>query len=849
MIPFFSTRLAAREGRSGFRRIGVFMGAIALGVGALTGLHAFQLDASEGVRAEARNLMGGDLRLQSSTAFSETVLQVLDSLEASGVEVARAVSLASALPAADGGARLLQLNGVDAAYPLVQPPTEFGSPGVWARLRAGGSLAAEPDVLAQLGVVEGDSLRLGAVRVGVAGGVSGLPVDLGIQTIVGPPVFVSLETLEDAGLLGFGSLAQFRAFLVLPPSADPEAEARRLRERLQGEGVSVRTARAEAESLAEGFRSLSRFLGLVGLMALLLGGIGVASAVHVHVRERIASIAVLRCLGAREGTVFRAYLLQALALGLSGALLGILLGLGLQRGLPLFLQGMLPFEAQPRLRWSTLVAGLALGSWVSFLFALLPLLRVREIPPLAALRAEVEGMALRRVLPRAVAGVGLGATLLLLSSLQTGGVLQGAAFALVLGLVLLLLAGVSRVLAGAARRFLPPSAPFVLRQGVSGLFRPGNQTGAVLVAMGFGAFLMASLLVAESGLRSRLVLDPGGGEPSLVLFDVQTDQREAVEALLGAAGAPTELVPLVPARLSAVRGESVDLLVEEDRIPGWMGRRVYRNTWRGALSATETLVSGSWAAEGDGEAVRQAVEEGAARVSLESEMATELGVGVGDRLDWDVQGRRIPSVVSSIRIVDWTSFRPNFYAVFEPAALAEAPTTWLGLIPTLPEGEKGEIQDALRALAPNVSILDVSAIRETVERVSRQVVLVLRALAAFATGGGFLVLFAALLTGRFRRRRESALLKTLGARSGMIRGILLTEYALLGLVGAAAGLLLGAGGGSLLLRQVFDTPAPIPWASLASLGIGLVALTTVAGWSVSGPVLRETPLVVLRDEG
>lgn len=846
-MRWFALKLAAREGRAGFRRVGMFTTAIALGVGALTGLHAFQQDAADGVRTEARELMGGDLRIQSGAPLTEAVEQVLDSLVAEGHRVSRAISLASSVvPPQGGGPRLLQLNGVDGAYPL-SGRVEADEPGGWARVLEGGAVAADPRTLAELGVEAGDTLTLGAVRVVVASGVTGLPVDFGVQTIVGPPLFASLQTLEDSGLLGFGSLAQFRAFVVVPEGEDPARIARQLMRRLSDEGVSVRTAQSEAESLAEGFRSLTNFLGLVGLMALLLGGIGVASAVHVYVRERIPSIAVLRCLGAPQKTVFRAYLLQALGLGLAGSLAGVLLGIGIQFGLPIALDAFLPFQASPRIRPATVGVGLLVGAWVAFLFALIPLLRVREIPPLAALRLEVEAAAGRSWIPRLAGGVLLGLSFFLLSAFQVGSVGLGLVLAVALGVVLLVLAGIAQVLRWIARRLVPEGAPFLLRQGIAGLFRPGNQTGTVLTALGFGAFLMGAVLVAEAGLRAGLTLDPAGGEPSLILFDVQSDQREWVESLLADAGAETNLIPLVPSRLTEVRDVPVGTLVASGEVPGWMGRRVYRNTWRDHLAGTERLVEGAWDPADDGAIVREAVAEGRVRVSLEEDLAASLGLGVGDRMVWDVQGRPLPAVVSSLRAVDWASFQPNFYAVFEPAALDGAPTTWIGLIPPVPDGGLEALQQALRQEAPNVSLLDVSAIRETVERVSNQVLRVLAALAGFATAGGFLVLFASLLTGRFRRRRESALLKTLGARSPTIRGVLLVEYTVLGLVGSASGLLLGLGGGLLILQQQFGSAPVVPWNLLLGTWAGLILLTLAVGWSVSGPVLREAPMTVLRD--
>jgi len=850
VIRFLALRLAAREGRAGVRRIGVFMGAVALGVGALTGLYAFQQDAADGVRAEARGLLGGDLRLQSGSAFGDSVYFVLDSLRGAGFQVSETVSLASVVLVPElGTSRFLQVQAVDARYPLVRDPARL-SDEIWSALQRGEGVAAEAGVLRQLGVSAGQEVRIGQLRIPVLPPVQGLPVDVGPQSLVGPPIFLSLDQLSETGLLGFGSLAQFRAFLVVPEGQNPETVALGLRARLQGTRVNIETAQAQAEQLAEGFALLSRFLGLVGLMALLLGGIGVASAVHVYVRERVAAIAVLRCQGAREATVFRIYLLQALALGAGGAVLGVLLGTAVQFALPWLLQSTLPFEPNPKIRLGILLAGLGVGTWVSFLFALLPLLRVREIPPLAALRSEVEGVALRRVMPRVVTVVGLGLTLFALSAAQTGGVREGLAFAVAFGGVLGVLALLSQALAWVARRFLPASAPFALRQGVSGLFRPGNQTGAVLTALGFGAFLMGSILVVEAGLRARLSFDGGGTEPGLVLFDIQDDQRALVLDALARDGRSAELVPIVPARIHSLMGEGVDALAEADRIPGWAARRVYRNTFRSELVATETLLEGSWDRDGDElPQVLQAIEGGALRISIERDLAADLGLRVGDSVEWDLQGRILPSVVTSIREVDWSGLRPNFFVVFEDGALDGAPMTWVGLVPDITPTEAVDLQDALADVAPNVSVLDVSAVLETVVRVSQRVIRVLRALAAFATLGGFLVLFASLLTGRFRRRRESALLKTLGAQGRTIRGILLTEYAVLGAVGASAGLLLGAGGGGLLLSQVFKVPLDVPWLTLLGTWGGLVLLTVLAGWSISGPVLREPPLVVLRDGG
>ncbi len=850
-IPF-SIRLAMREGRSGFRRIGVFLASVALGVAALVGLYAFQKDAGESARTEARAILGGDLRLQSQSPFPHRAEAVIDSLRAEGANVSRAVSMASmvAVPGT-GRARLLQVTAVDGAFPL--PGGVRDAPeGSWASLAELGGVAADPSVLRQLGVEVGDTVQIGAGRFVVRAAVSGLPVDLGLQSVVGPPLFLALSDLPETGLLGFGSLAQYRAFVDLPPGSRPEAFRAQYRGEFRTFQLSVRTAREEAEDLARGFRDLSRFLGLVGLMALLVGGIGVASAVHVYVRERIASIAVLRCLGARQGTAFRAYLLQATGLGAGGAAVGVLLGLAIQWGLPVLLRPVLPFEVRPYLHPEAVVAGLGVGIGVALLFAFLPLLRIREVSPLAALRSEVEfptpsgtTLALRGAAWMALVLGFFGLTVLQLGDLR-------AALAFTGGLVgvMAALAGVAWVLSWLARHLVPRSAPFPLRQGIAGLFRPGNQTGTILVSIGFGSFLVGSLLVVESNLREALSFDAGGGGASLLLFDIQPDQRPGVEALLSASGSPPDLFAIVPSRIAEVNGVPVAEIV--DTISGgrgWSYRRLFRNTWREELGPMEVLLEGAWWEGRHGPVVEAARSEGVPLISIEVEVAAEIGVGIGDRITWDVQGVQVPSVVASLRMVDWASFQPNFFVIFEPGALDGAPATFVGLASPSDPSARDRLQSSLLGEFPNVSFLDISAVRETLTRIASRITLVLRAMAGFVVGAGLLVLLASLLTTRFSRRREGALLRTLGATRGVVHGVLLAEYMALGAIGGAAGLVLGAGGGVGLLRWGFELTGAVPWGALLGMWAAVLVLTVLVGWTVSGPILRDPPLVVLRAEG
>jgi len=742
------------------------------------------------------------------------------------------------------------VNAVDPRFPAVGEVVD-DPPGAWAGLLDDAGVVADPQVFDQLGVVIGDYVRVGTLELPVLGSVRGLPVDFGIEWVAGPPLYMAIQELPETGLTELGSIAQYRAWVSLPDGGEAEDVRARYREEFRPLGVSIETAQREAEGFASGFQRLSRFLGLVGLLALLLGGIGVGSAVNVYLQERLQSMAVLRCIGARRGTLVRAYLLQTLTLGTLGSSIGVLAGVGIQFLLPQLLGGVLPFELAPSLHPEALAVGWLLGVWVAFLFSLLPLLQVYRVSPLGALRVEVEQPSSPGWKPRISVAVLLLGSLFGLCVFQLRDPGQALAITGVTAGILGILNIVARGLGRGARWILPGSAPFPVRQGISGLFRPGNQTGAVITALGAGAFLMSALLVVEAGIRSDLVLEFGPERPTLILFDIQRDQSEGVQAILRAEGMDDDLISIVPARIRSVDGVSVEeILGRGVRRRRWMYSRLYRNTYRLERGAAEEVILGRWW-DDPGEdlpMVRHAAESGIARVSLEADLAEGLGVEIGDRIVWDIQGVSVPSVIASLREVEWSSVQPNFFAVFEPGSLDDVPATFVALAASDDAGRRQRVQDALLDGYPNVSFLDISLVQATLERLTGQVALVFRSMAGFIMAGGALVLFASLLTTRFKRRRESALLKTLGASSITIRSILFSEYAALGGVGAAAGLLLGGLSGQIMLAWQFELEGDIPWSTLGVLWIGILLLSVAVGWTVSGPVLRASPLVSLRGD-
>ncbi|MEQ1857878.1 MAG: FtsX-like permease family protein [Longimicrobiales bacterium] len=851
--PRFAWRLAVRELRHGFRRVGVYMASITLGVGALVSIHSFRDDVARSVQEEADVLMGANARLADDAPLSAEVMSVLDSLSASGAGVARVTTATSMVFApASNMVRLLQVRALDEGYPFYGEISTAPA-GRWGRHLQPGQVLVDPAVLTQLAVEVGDTLVVGLTRLEIAGTVDDLPTDLAYQTAIGPRVHVSQATLAESELLVIGSLARYEAFLRIP---DIE-ERRTLRERydsiFDAADVDYTLAEEQAQSLSNGVRFLGRFLGLVGLGALLLGGVGVASAIHVYIREKRASIAVLRCLGAHQGTAFAAYLLQAGLLGLLGALGGVVLGLVVQAAMPTLLADVLPVDVTTRISLTSAAAGLGIGVWVALIFALIPLLGVRDVPPLAALRQDVEPHR-RRWDPLRLGVYTLAAgSVVLLCVIEAPEPEVGFGFAGALAVASLLVAGTAWLLTQAARRWFPSGAPYPVRQGVSNLFRPQNQTMSVTLALGFGAFVIGTIVEVGGSIRDELTLSFGVGQPNVLLFDVQPDQVDGVLALMPDSARPSaDVTPLVTSRIAAINGQTPDELREnpdrEERPEGWAVRREYRNTYRPFIGPAESLVRGRWWDGTPGSEDDTAIDSGdLPGVSLEEDVAVSLRVGLGDTITWEVSGIEVPSVVMSLRRVDWERMEPNFFAVLEPGSLDGAPQT-IVMVARVPDAaERAALQRDLVGRFPNVSALDFSRVQEAIDTVLSRVRQAVAFLGVFSGIAGVIVLLGALATSRMQRLREGALLKTLGARRRQVLTVLLSEYVALGTVATASGLLLAIGGAAIVVPTVFEMEYAPRLGALALIWGVVVALTVVVGLLGSRDLLNRAPLPVLRE--
>ncbi|HVZ76466.1 MAG TPA: ABC transporter permease, partial [Gemmatimonadaceae bacterium] len=484
--------VAWRESRTARRRLLLYMSSIALGVAALVAIDSFADNVTRSVHEQSRALLGGDLSLTSNAKFTAPVEQLFDSMTTAGVQLARQVTFASmALAPRTGQTRLAQVRAVTPGYPFYGQIETDPATG-WGALQQGPVAVVDPSLLVALDVHVGDTLSIGNMKFTIAAELRNVPGEVAVTAAIGPRIYIPAQYLAQTGLLVFGSRADYETLVKLPPGMTADQFSDRFGGRLARQKVRVHTVAQNEYNLSNAIDQLRNFLGVVGLVALLLGGIGVASGVHAFVMRKIDTVAVLRCLGATSNQVAVIYVLQAAAMGLVGAAAGTALGVAFQFAMPNVLKDFLPVDVSVRLSPEAILLGLGIGVWVALVFALRPLLSLRGVSPLQALRRESDATVLRaarRDSATSVVTFAIVGSVLALALTRADTVAHGVWFAIGITLAVGILWVVSALMARAARGLARPSMPFVLRQGIANLHRPGNQTRAVILSLGFGVFL------------------------------------------------------------------------------------------------------------------------------------------------------------------------------------------------------------------------------------------------------------------------------------------------------------------------------------------------------------------------
>jgi putative ABC transport system permease protein len=848
--------LAWRESRTARRRLALYMSSISLGAAALVAIDSFAANVTSSVREQSRALLGGDVLLRSRQPLPGPVEQLVDSIAKSGIGVTNMTGFASmALVPRSGLTRLASVRAVGEGYPFYGDITTEPA-GRWSTLQGDRNAIVDPSLLVSLDARLGDTLALGAARFVIVAAIKDVPGEPGIAASIGPRVYIPDRYLAETGLLVFGSRAEYETLFRLTPELTTPRFVGRFEKRLTNERIRLRTVAENEYNLTESIDQLRDFLGIVGLISLLLGGIGVASGVHAFVTRKIDTVAVLRCLGATSRQVLAVYVIQAAAMGLVGAVVGALLGVAVQFAIPGVVEEFLPVDVRVQLSPSAILLGLGIGVWVALIFALRPLVALRRVSPLQALRREADADALRRARrdPAVwVISAAIVATVVTIAMSRAGSLRDGLGFSLGVGAAIAILwlsaASVTRL----ARRAVRSRWPFVLRQGIASLYRPGNQTRAVALALGFGVFLMSSLYQVQVNLLRQFSGRLSASRANVVFFDIQEDQQPGVDSIVRGRGhTVVQAAPIVPMRIAEINGRPISQLMSDTtaghRRAGWALRREYRSTYRDTLVPSERLTAGRWfngATNGESTVgSRDVVHE----ASFEEEVARELRLNIGDTVSWNVQGVTVRTRVGSLREVNWARFEPNFFVVTNSAALAAAPKQFVILAHVPTQADVARLQrDVVRAY-PNVSSLDLTAVQRTVANVIGKVTTAVRFMALLCLALAVPVLFSAVAATRRDRLREGVLLKTLGATRRQVGRIMLAEYAVLGVLGSLTGVLLSLAAAWALVRYVFEMPSFVP-APLPALivALSMVALAVTIGLLTGREVFSQTPITALRE--
>ena len=670
-------------------------------------------------------------------------------------------------------------------------------------------------------------LRLGGESFEIVAAVKKAPGSFGLQAEVAPRVFLLKSDLDRTGLVVEGSLVSHLRYLKLPDGVvDPWLETHEAT--LEEGRVRVQTVSGYQEDMSEAFGNLTRYLGLVGLAALVLGSIGVAAGVRVFVREKLDTVALLRSIGASPADVVAIYTGLAICLGLAAGALGLVLCLPLIGMLPGLLGDLLPVEVSLEIGPAAIATGLGLSIWATLLCSLGPVLDLASVAPLRALRRDFGERQAHGLRGRIAAVAAVAGSLVLASIWQAGSLRVGLSFAaglaVTVGALALSALGLIRLL----RRHPPRVFAYWARQGIANLFRPRNHTLPTTIAIGFALFVVATVHAVQRNVLDQMAVDTRPDRPNFVLFDVQRDQVGGVKALLAEHGAGiTDQAPLISARLTGIGGTGrAEFLADEDlsRELRWGLQREYRLTYSNELRESEELVDGRWWEPGE-----VTPDSSSFPVSLERDLANSLGVEVGDTLRWRIQGVEVDSTVASLRQVDWGRMATNFFVVFPPAALEQAPQNTVMLAHLAEEEARAEMQRDLVGRFPNVSALDATLILRSLDTMLEQIGIAIRLLSLFTLGTGIAILVAASMAARAERAREALLLRVLGASRAILRRIVATEAVVLAGLAAVVGGLLSALAAWAIVVFVFEMPFDPPYVDLLGLVFATFAVTALFG--------------------
>lgn len=846
-VPF---RLAVRELRGGLRGFGVFIACIALGVMAIAGVGSFARSLGDGLAREGRVILGGDV------AFS-LIHREASAAERAFLETHGRVSVGATMRAMargpDGRASLVEVKAVDGAYPLygavtLDPAQDLPSKDLASTLAQRDGVygaAADEALLARLDLKPGDRVRVGDAEIEIRAVLKGEPDKLASGIAFAPRLLMSEAALRATGLLQPGSLVRWHYRLRLPGAnvADRTVEAlvAQTRAALPDAGWEIRTRANASPELGRNVERFTQFLTLVGLTALLVGGVGVANAVKSHLERKRDVIATLKSLGATGGEVFAVYLTQVVILAFVGSAIGLAVGAALPFLVASVFGAIIPLPLAPALHAGELALALLYGLTTALAFALWPLGRAHDVPAAALFRDEVapeRRWPRKRYVAATAAAIAALAALAVLLAYDRRVALIFVGSAVVAFLTLRLVA----LLVMAIARRVPRPRSTAWRLAITNICRPGALTPTVVLSLGLGLTVLVTVTVIESNLRQQFAVALPERAPSFYFVDIQAADGERFDAFVHAhaPGATLERVPMLRGRIVSAGGiKSEDLKPSQNA--AWVLQSDRGITYANEPPAGSRVVEGTWWAPDY---------SGPPLVSFEKKLAEGLGLKLGDEVVVNVLGRNITARIANLRVVDWQNLGINFVMVYSPGTFRGAPHAHIATLTYPGGGTTAEEVALLKVVADEFPAITTVRVKDALEAVGglvAKLIVAIRAASLITIVAAIMVLGGALAAGHRNRVYDAVILKTLGATRGRLVAAYALEYTLLGLATALFGVAAGSLAASLIVTEVMNFK--FTWAAGPPVVAALAALTLTVGFGLIGTftALGQKPAPVLRN--
>lgn len=832
-----AVKFALRDVRGGLRDFRIFLASLALGVAAIAGVGSLSSALVEGLANQGQAILGGDLELR--VVHRELTKQETDYLAQLPGSTSEVAKLRAMVKSPDTDKRTVsELKAVDDPYPLYgdmvltnggDPKTLMGSNGDWGAL-------VEESLLIRLGIKEGDPITINHLTLPVRGVIQYEPDRPADGFAVGPRVMITHEALEATGLVQLGSLITRHHRFAVPLDFDLNSFVEKLKADLPDAGWRIQTRADSAPGLRRFVERTAMFLTLVGLTALVVGGVGVGNAVRSWLDRQRDTIATLKCLGAEGSFIFQVYLTEIIIISLAGIGAGLVLGAAVPPLAMLALEDLLPMPAETGIYAAPLFMAALYGLLTALLFTLWPLAQARDVPAAMLFRALISPTSRwprARYIVMLLALFGLLALLAVgladdprMAGLFVGGVL--AAFALLRGAAF----GIAK-----AAKAAPASRSVLMRLAVSNLHRPGAATGSVVLSMGLGLTLLSAIALIEANMNNEITGRLPDRAPAFFFIDVQSAQKAELETLI----AQTEgtgnfnAVPSLRGRITAINGVPADQVTVAPEAQ-WALRGDRGLTYAATPPEGSAIIEGNWWPEDY---------KGAPLISFDADLAKGMNLGLGDSLSVNVLGRTVTATISNLRAIDWSTAGINYSIVFAPGLLEAAPHTWLATLEATPEAEEN-VYRAVTDRFPNITAIKVREAIKAANDLLGSLGMAIRATGAVTILSGILVLAGAIAAGKRARIYDSVMLKVLGATRRDVAIAYILEYALLGFVTAIVAGLAGVGisygvvGGLMQADwQFFAAPLFVTIVSAVgfTIGFGLVA-TWSALTARPAPVLR-----------